>query len=181
MTGDEDDDGKQPVIQLDYYGVRLKARPTPDRLPDPETWQDVARRVNHELMSFVAGVFRFLSQTVKAATSVVTGLGDLPRAVSYRISEAHTSADALENERANTPNEVGLAQGETIRRLINHKLAEGFTVRAIADGDHLVLAFLRPTDDDDVAGIAAAAIEKARMIAGELPDQGRSENPTHRR
>jgi len=121
-------------------------------------------------MSMVAGVFRLLSRTVKAATSVVTGIGDLPPAISARIANAHASADQLESERSRAGS-TETSAGESIRELISQKMAEGYTVRVISDGDCVVLAFLPPTREREVEAIAAAAIAKAKLIQGEIGER----------
>jgi hypothetical protein len=179
------DDEELTPIQIDIYGVKLKAQPQPDAEPHPESWKDVGRRVNRELMATVAGIVRLLSTTVAAVTSVVRGLGDLgrlPGAIEKRIENAHERADEGETKRAvqQTPESRAAAE-DTIRRILRKKVTEGLAVGTKTDGERLIFLVLTPMEDEKLDAVANYAMGRARQIDGlvELPvdDSG----PTLRR
>jgi len=163
VRGERVDD--KPPLQIDYYGIKISARPTGSNEPEPETWLDVVHGVNRELKSLTIGIFRLLSGTVRSATNLVRGLGEIPNAISSRVSRSHTAADQLEAQRALQQITGSATPAESIRALLARKQTEGYTVRVASDGDRTVLLFLPPADDVVVDGIADATLANASRIA----------------
>lgn len=158
---DDDDSG----IQVDLYGVKLKATPRPAAGEEPQTWRQVARGINRDLMSVVSNTFSFLADIFRAARSLVRGVGGLSMLMAGRVNRAHADADAIEAERSETigdPPPVRTSL-ETVQRLLTNKRVQGLTGEAFSDatGEHIVLCFLPPMDQKDIEQVAAAALAMA--------------------
>jgi hypothetical protein len=164
-SGDEDVSG----IQVDLYGVKLKTTPRPAPGEEPQTWRQVARGINRDLMSVVSNTFSFLADIFRAARSLVRGIGGLSTLMTARVNRAHEETDSAEVTRAEIfsdppPVEESL---RTVQRLLSEKRVQGLTGEAFADptGEHIVFCFLPPMDQKDVERVAAAALALA------LPEQ----------
>lgn len=166
-------DGEQKTpIQIDVYGVKIKAQPKPDEQLDPDSWKEVGRRLNRALMAIVAGVGKLLADTVKSADSIVRGAGDLgklPAAIEQRITKAHELADAAEAKRAELPPPSHEEAERVIRQILGKKVAEGMTVGVKQEGDNLFIGILAPMESEQVEAIARRALSEAQQIESGSP------------
>jgi hypothetical protein len=177
----EGDDKDRTPIQIDVYGVKIKAQPKPDEQPDPDSWKEVGRRLNRSLMGIVVGIGKLLADTVKSADSIVRGAGDLgklPAAIEQRIAKAHDLADAAEAKRAELPTPSREEAERVIRQIFGKKVAEGMTVAVKQEGDNLFIGILSPMEPEQVEGIAERALRGARRIEGQQLGVGGDEVET---
>jgi len=157
-------------VQIDLYGVRMIASPSPVQGDEPRTWREVVRGINKDLMAVVSNTFSLLADTLRSARSLVRGVGAVPGAVATRLQESHTSADrAVERQTAEASHEVSHSRDqaiEEIRSLLRRKRVEGLTAEILFEKKHerLVICILPPTELDEVRRIAAAG------VALSLPD-----------
>lgn len=162
-------------VQIDLYGVRMTAVPSPVQGDEPRTWREVVRGINKDLMAVVSNTFSLLADTLRSARSLVRGVGAVPGAVAARLQESHTSADrAAERQTAEATYELAHSRDEAIeeiRSLLRRKRVEGLTAEILFEKKHerLVICILPPTEPEEVRRIAAAG------VALSLPDAAMSQ------
>lgn len=171
-------ESREVPLQADVFGVSFKAtlRPRPGEDNDPQSWTEVARRINKLLMSLCTNIFGVLTDSCKAARSLLRGLGALPGAIAERVGRAHAQADRDEEIRQldswdvepQTPEEVLDAMEAIIMKL----QAKGIAValQPMPNGGWQIVA-VRP-ELEDVARIAA---ERARLEVTEPSIQSAGE------
>ncbi len=164
-TDGRTDDHQAPGIQFDAYGIKASISPSGRSDGDPPTWRQVAESVNAELRGITAGLFKFINATVKSATAIVRGIGDLPGAAASRIKGAHRKADEVESLRQSRQDSQALVKVEErdealerIREVLRRKAVEGMTVRAYSDGQHFIIWISKPMEDVEVEEIVRASL-----------------------
>jgi hypothetical protein len=177
MSGSKDAGAEHqaPRIQLDAYGIKASVSPSGRSDEDPSSWRHVAESINADLRGITSGIFKFLNATVKSATAIVRGIGDLPGAAASRIKGAHRKADELESSRQEVQSLQKLVKAEDrdaalerIRDLLRRKAVEGMTVRAYSDGQRFVIWISTPMDDAEVEEIVRASLNTNLGAQGAL-------------
>lgn len=169
MRGDDDEIAGGTKIQFDQYGIKATVSPSAaGEEDDPRSWREVASAINADLRSISVGVFRFIKETLKSATRIVRGVGDVPSAVTSRIRRAHDEYDRIEASKQLGPISGSQKRLETgdreaalqrVKTVLDKKRVEGLTVRVYSDGQQTVIWISRPLGDDDVEEIVQASLK----------------------
>lgn len=151
-------------IQVDVYGVKFRLGTSPDDTAEPTSWIEVAERINTELKSIVSNTVSLAADVLRAARSLVRGIGGLPTRLAARVGRAHARADSAEAERSASVSSGGEAVArlarERIEALLLEKRESGLTAEVYLDPqtNHLVVCVLPAMDGSQVADLAASAL-----------------------
>jgi hypothetical protein len=158
MARDNERDERES-LQLDLYGVKLLARPRAGDYVTPTSWASVWRAIHSEIRGIVANVFGLVGDVVKAGRNVVRGLGGLPAQDARAVRAAHDAADNAEVARATEA--IAQAQSpDALRRLLQKKQVEGYSVRVVSDGKRLVFCILPPMDESEIETLSRDALNE---------------------
>lgn len=175
----DDDRPKKTPLQVDLYGLKGKVTPRPDDEPPPQSWREVARRVNYHLMRFCADTPGLLADVAAGLRAVVRGIARLPGAISERIGRAHDRVDRV-LERAPVVQQVAAAPVaalppapvtaepidddplDDLRREVDELRAAGVPV-----------SLCRLPGGQWIAVLAEPELERAALAAGEKAIAGR--------
>jgi hypothetical protein len=165
------EDSDDAPIQVDLYGLRTSISPRPEQTPDPDSWREVARRLNRELMSITTNSFALLSQTLKSAISLVRGVGNLPSAVNTRITRAHETADLAElaNSRPAPSIRSTTAAREHLQAVVRKLESRGLQVTIVEREQRLVITVLPSLPADEIQRIAATALRELEAAGRQTP------------
>lgn len=150
-------------LQVDLYGVKVAVTPSPDTSAEPATWPGVAQVLNQQLMAIVSNTITLAADVVRAARSIVRGVGAIPAALARRVGDAHAQADAAEQSRASgrlREAETAHDVQERLSAFLDEKRRAGLEVHAFLDPDtnHVVVCLLPPTGATQLEDLVAAAV-----------------------
>ncbi len=112
-TPADNDRPKKTGIQVDLYGIKVEGiTPRPGKEPAPESWREVARGANLDLMRFCAQTVKLLADIPTAVGAIVRGIGQLPGAISRRVGRAHDKADRALAGATPEPGAIAVAVAE---------------------------------------------------------------------
>lgn len=151
---------KHAHIQADIFGVKVDATPSPDSESPPQTWREVAGRVNRSLMNFVTRVLELPEVVLEVAHSIVRGVGRLPPKRERQINLAHDRADkTLAHDQGEKPTEAeAWDELEMVIVKLNAKGVQVF-VQELSTGEVTAIA-VRPELAESGADAAKQAIAR---------------------
>jgi hypothetical protein len=178
MSGREQEVSQSEVdvagVQIDVYGIKVGLTPRPVKESKPESWAEVARRVNAHLMALAAGLIGLLDDTVSAARNLVGGVGHIPDAIARRVEKAHNESDSreeLEQKKVRGGNwvrkEPALARKHLETLLNKHQLKGNYAGIKDLGGGRWLVTIVRP----DVGELLTDLAGKALLQAGEVEDR----------
>lgn len=88
-------DDDRIIVVIDKYQVIVPAPKAADEAP-PQSWREVAVRMNKYLMRVAVGVPRLVAFVLEGAANLISGLARVPDAVTKHIEGAHVEADIAE-------------------------------------------------------------------------------------
>ena len=136
----------EAYLQLDLYGCKAKAKPTPSSEEDPATWGEVWVRVKASLMSLSVQPLELLVDTFKSVRSTVRGIGALPSAVATRVEGAHKIAERVEGKaQAQLSDEVIVGDQALLEVLAAYR-ARGISAELREGPDGTILMAIVPPD-----------------------------------
>jgi hypothetical protein len=99
MTPPKDDNTatEKGVLQVDVYGIKVRAQAADSTEPRPTSWKEVAVRINQHLMAIAEGVFGVLAEALDGAKRLIKGTTSIPRAVAGRIESTHKAVEKRES------------------------------------------------------------------------------------
>ncbi len=96
---DEAGDSEDRIpISVESHGVKVSITPDSTGKP-PESWGDVAARLNRLLMRITLSVPAFVADTFEGAAALVRGLTGTPDAFNERLRNARSVSDRREAEK----------------------------------------------------------------------------------
>jgi DNA-directed RNA polymerase specialized sigma24 family protein len=168
-------------VQVDLYGVKLSVTPAPDTNEEPDTWREVAQVLNRQLMAIVTNTITLAADVLRAARSLVRGIGAVPTRLARRVGEAHARADIAETQRRVRVEWTDPPPPDDARRrlddFISEKRVEGVNAEVFVDPvtNHIVLCMLPTTDKMQLEDLAAAAV----LTAVRYDDRIKEPPPTY--
>lgn len=161
------DDKGLAAVQVDVYGVKVDITPSPARGEEPQNWTEVARAINLELMAIATNAVSLVADTLRAARSLIRGIGALPSSLRNRVEEAHDRAARVEDQsRRNVDSADVAAAMAKIQQLVKSKMVAGVDARVYVDSetDKVVFYFVGPTDDETATQVVRTALALTSVL-----------------
>lgn len=165
---------EQSTIQVDFSGIKVRARLGAKVEETPPSWKAVAKRINKHLRGIVAGTFGLAEDMITGAQRFVRGVSRTPDACADRIQRSHAKTEENERNREIDFSFLRSATPEQLAPRLEELLltlkARGSAVRVFEPKKgHWLIAVVRP---DQEAGGEIAAVVKDIYLESRSSEEG---------
>lgn len=164
---------EQSTIQIEFSGIKVRARLDAKVEETPPSWKAVSKRINKHLRGIVAGTFGLAEDMITGAQRFVRGVSRTPDACADRIQRSHAKTEENERSRESDlsflPPRTQEPPAQRLEDLLLTLKTRGFAVKVFEpEKGHRLIAVVRSDQEAALAEIAAVVRDSYREegIAG---------------